>query len=130
MADSCHILVAGNPAIIYASRRGRPEQVLPILEPFLAKFLQERETLGEYADTPDCLVAQLIVRFGFEFCEDDFSNLRVGVKFNSDAGYLYAISAAYQLSIWIPEPAYRQNPQLGLEGCRAWTPVEIQTGQG
>jgi hypothetical protein len=120
MADSCHIVVAGNPAIIYASRRGNPEKVLPILEPFIAKFLQEREALGEHVDTPDCLVAQIIVRLGFEFCEDDFSNLRIGMKFNPTVDYLYAIAADHQLSVWIPAAGYRQQPSLGLEGCEPW----------
>lgn len=130
MADSCHIIVTGNPAIIYASRRGAPDKVLPILEPFLAKFIQERETLGEYVDTPDCLVAQIVVRFGFEFCEDDFSNLRVGIQYNPHADYLYTISPEYELSIWVPEEAYRKNPQLGLKGCQPWPEAEARLGQG
>ncbi|MGI0489424.1 histidine kinase [Pantanalinema rosaneae CENA516] len=121
MAHSCHILVEGNPAIIYASRRGTPEKMLPILKPFLEKFWEERETSGEYNDTPDCLVAQIVVRLGFEFCEDDFSNLRVGSKFNGDVGYLYQVAADRSLSVWMATEAYHQQPQLGLQGCQRWT---------
>lgn len=120
MAHPCHIIVAGNPAVIYASRGGTPDKVLPVLEPFLEKFWQERDTSGEDANTPDCLVAQIIVRFGFEICEDDFSNLRVGVTYAADAEYLYVIGADRQLQVWVAETAYRKDPQLGIEGCRPW----------
>lgn len=118
MPTPCHILVEGNPAIIYASRAGSPEKILPVLSPFLQKFWQERETLGEYADTPECLVAQIVVRFGFEICEDDFSNLRVGVTFNPAAEYLYQILSPQDIRVWVPDAAYHQDPQLGLAGCR------------
>ncbi|MCU0568890.1 MAG: histidine kinase [Oculatellaceae cyanobacterium Prado106] len=115
----CHILVEGNPAIIYASRNGKPEKVLPILERFLDKFWQERDISGEMADTPECLVAQIIVRFGFEICEDDYSNLRVGVNYyRPEAEYLYWVGSDRQVKVWVPEPAYRTTPQLGLAGCR------------
>jgi hypothetical protein len=120
MAHSCHILVEGNPAIIYASRRGTPDKMLPILKPFLEKFWEERETSGEYSDTPDCLVAQIVVRLGFEFCEDDFSNLRVGSKFNSDAEYIYQVAVDRNLSVWRTTAAYHQNSDLGLQGCQLW----------
>jgi hypothetical protein len=117
----CHIIVEDNPAIIYASRNGSPKRMLPILIPFLDKFWQERETLGEFADTPECLVAQIIVRFGFEICEDDYSNLRVGVNYyRPDAAYLYQIGADQKVKIWVPTPSYLQNPSLGLAGCREW----------
>ena len=114
----CHIIVEGNPAIIYASRNGSPSKVLPTLNRFLETFWQERDTLGEISDTPECLVAQIIVRFGFEICEDDYSNLRVGVKYALDVEYLYWIGSDRQLQIWIPEALYRQNPGLGLKACR------------
>lgn len=113
-----HILVEGNPAIIFASRNGTPDQVLPKLNQFLEKFWQERDTFGENADAPECLVAQIVVRFGFEICEDDYSNLRVGVKFNPTAEYLYAIGADRSVHVWVPEAAYRQDPSVGLAGCR------------
>jgi hypothetical protein len=119
MAVPCHILVEGNSAIIYASRNGKPEKVVPRLQPFLAKFWQERDTSGESLDTPECLVAQIIVRFGFEICEDDFSNLRVGVNyFRPEVEYLYSVGSDRQLHVWIPEDNYRANPALGLAGCR------------
>jgi hypothetical protein len=121
MAHPCHIIVEGNPAIIYASRGGTPDKILAVLERFLQKFWQERDTSGEYSDTPECLVAQIVVRFGFEICEDDFSNLKVGIRYSPDADYLYLISSKREISVWVPEAAYRQNPTLGLEGCRQWT---------
>jgi hypothetical protein len=114
----CHIIVEGNPVTIYASRNGSPSKILPILNLFLEKFWQERETSGEYRDTPECLVAQIVVRFGFEMCEDDFSNLRVGIRYNPDAEYLYWISSDRQVQVWRPEAAYRQNPDLGTQACR------------
>lgn len=114
----CHIIVEGNPAIIYASRNGSPRKVLPTLNRFLETFWQERDTLGEICDTPECLVAQIIVRFGFEICEDDYSNLRVGVQYDPDVEYLYWIGGDRQLQVWIPEAHYRQNPGLGLKACR------------
>lgn len=120
MPDSCHIVVEGNPAIIYASRGGTPDKILPVLQRFLDKFWQERDTLGEHADTPECLVAQIVVRFGFEICEDDFSNLRVGVHYSSRAAYLYYVSLTRSLTVWVPEDAYRKQPSLGLEGCQQW----------
>lgn len=120
MSHSCHILVADNPAIIYSSRGGTPDRVLPLLEPFLQKFWQERESLGEHGDTPECLVAQIVVRFGFEYCEDDFSNLRVGVRFNSQAEYLYEISRDRSIQVWVPDERYRQTPELGIQGCQLW----------
>ena len=117
-ATPYHILVEGNPAIIYASRNGTPDRVLPTLNRFLEKFWQERDTSGEFSDTPECLVAQIIVRFGFEICEDDFSNLKVGVKYDPTAKYLYWISSDRQVAVWVPEMAYETNPDLGLKGCR------------
>ncbi|MBW4496702.1 MAG: histidine kinase [Oscillatoria princeps RMCB-10] len=118
MATPCHIIVEGNPAIIYASRNGSPDKVRRILKPFLEKFWQERETAGEYCDTPECLVAQIVVRFGFEICEDDFSNLRVGLNYDPKVEYLYSVASAQTVSVWVPEEEYRKNPSLGLKGCR------------
>ena len=120
MTHPCHIVVASNPALIYASRNGTPDRVLPILKPFLEKFWQERDLAGTDKDTPECLVAQIVVRFGFEICEDDFSNLRVGVSYNPKAEYLYWISTERDLSVWVTEYRYRHDPTLGLEGCRRW----------
>jgi hypothetical protein len=117
MLNPYHLIVESNPAMIYASRGGTPEKVLPILNPFLEKFWRERETFGEYIDTPECLVAQLTVRFGFETAEDDFSNIRVGVQYNPTVEYLYWIGLNRELKVWIPQAAYRQNPNLGLNGC-------------
>lgn len=118
MATPFHILVEDNPVIIYASRNGSPNKVLPILNRFLEKFLQERETCGEYCETPGCLVAQLVVRFGYEMCEDDFSNLRVGVNFDSEVAYLYSVGLNGSVSVWVPDATYRTNPDLGLKACR------------
>ncbi len=118
MAYPYHLIVEGNPAIIYASRGGNPEKVLPTLKPFLEKFWKERETFGTYADTPECLVAQLTVRFGFETAEDDFSNIRVGVNYNPNADYLYWIGLNKDVQIWVPKTAYRDDPTLGLQGCQ------------
>lgn len=117
-AIPCHILVEGNPAIIYASRNGNPDKLLPTLKSFLETFWQERDISGESADTPECLVAQIIVRLGFEFSEDDYSNLKVGMKFDPTAEYLYHIGSDRSLRIWVPEEGYRQTPSLGLQGCR------------
>ena len=117
MPTPCHILVEGSPVIVYASRNGSPEKILPILKPFLEKFWQERDIYGEHRYTADCLVAQIVVRFGYEICEDDFSNLRVGVTYDLNVEYLYAI-ASNQVNIWVPEAQYRQNPSIGLQGCR------------
>lgn len=113
-----HIIVEGNPAIVYSSRGGDPNKVLPVLHRLLTTFWQERDTSGEFCDTPECLVAQLIVRFGFESCEDDFSNLRVGVNYNPSAKYLYQISRDREVTVWIPDIAYQSNPNLGIKGCR------------
>ncbi|MBO9997444.1 MAG: histidine kinase [Cyanobacteria bacterium SID2] len=118
MNTTFHILVEGNPAIMYASRNGAPDKVLPKLNRFLEKFWDERETAGEHRHTPECLLAQVLVRFGFEICEDDFSNLRVGLNYDRDVDYLYWISAERQVSVWIPEDGYRANPNLGLKECR------------
>lgn len=118
MATPCHIVVEGNPAIVFASRGGTPQKIMPVLSQFLEKFWQERDVSGEYADTPECLVAQIVVRFGFEICEDDFSNLKVGVNYSPDAQYLYLISTDRQVSIWVPEESYRNHPNSGLKGCR------------
>lgn len=120
MSASCHILVEGNPAIVYASRNGTPDRVLPILVRFLDKFWQERDISGEDADTPACLTAQIVVRFGFEICEDDFSNLRVGIDYDPTVAYLYHIGVGSdrRISVWVPEPSYQENPSQGLQGCR------------
>lgn len=118
MATPCHFLVEGNPVVIYASRNGSPSRVLRTLQPFLETFSQERETAGEFADTPECLIAQITVRFGFEICEDDFSNLKVGLKYSPDVDYLYYIDRNFQVTVWQPTSAYRENPELGLEGCQ------------
>lgn len=117
MATPCHIVVEGNPVIVYASRNGSPNKVLPILEPFLAKFWQERETCGEYGDTPECLAAQIVVRFGYEICEDDFSNLRVGVNYAPDVEYIYFIDMNRQIKTLVPSAEYRSNPNLGIKAC-------------
>lgn len=120
MAIACHIVVEGNPAIIYASRKGHPEKVLPLLEPFLEKFWQERDLAGENRHTPECLVAQLVVRFGYEICEDDFSNLRVGLGFDPDVAFLYRVGMDQSLTVWMPGDGYCRAPEQGLEGCVLW----------
>lgn len=125
MSIPCHIVVEGNPAIVYASRNGLPEKTLPILESLLETFWQERDALGETQDTPECLVAQIVVRFGFEICEDDFSNLRVGLKYDPGATYLYLISANRKLSVWSATDEYRSNPSLGLKACQQMRTVSI-----
>ncbi len=121
MSSPCHIIVEGNPSIIYASRNGAPNKVLPILNRFLDTFWQERDISGEVSDTPECLVAQIVVRFGFEICEDDYSNLRVGVNYHPDVDYLYWIGADRTVQVWVPEAAYRNTPAIGLPGCRPLT---------
>ncbi|MDY6939218.1 MAG: histidine kinase [Cyanobacteriota bacterium] len=118
MSTPCHIIVEGNPAIIYASRNGIPDKVLPRMNRFLTTFWQEREVAGENRYTPECLLAQLVVRFGFEICEDDYSNLRVGLNYDPEVEYLYWVSLEKNVSVWIPQPEYRQDPSLGLNGCR------------
>jgi hypothetical protein len=125
MATPFHIIVENNPAIIYASRGGSPSKVLPILEPFLEKFWQERQTFGADVDTPECLVAQIVVRFGFEICEDDFSNLRVGIQYHADADYLYLVTVTQTVSVWVPEAPYQANPELGLQGCHLLQAAEL-----
>jgi hypothetical protein len=127
MPDPCHILVENNPALIYVSRGGNPEKILPTLERFLEKFWKERETFGAYTDTPECLVAQLTLRFGFETAEDDFSNIRVGVNYDPTVAYLYWIGLNKDVQVWVPEAAYRDNPTLGLQACRQWTGPSIDT---
>lgn len=122
MPHPYHLIVEDNPALIYATRGGTPEKILPILQPFLEKFWRERETFGEYADTPECLVAQLTVRFGFETAEDDFSNIRVGVNYNPNATYLYRIGRNKDVQVWVPGDDYRRNPTIGLAGCQPWAP--------
>ncbi len=117
MSISCHILVEGSPIVIFASRNGIPHKVLAILKPFLNKFWQERETSGEFSDTSECLIAQIIVRFGYEICEDDFSNLRVGLIYNPQVSYLYQVHLDQSIDIWVPTERYHQNPALGLDGC-------------
>jgi hypothetical protein len=118
MPSPCHIVIEGNPALIYASRNGSPDRVLPILSRFLETFWQERDISGETADTPECLVAQIVVRFGFEICEDDYSNLRVGVQYYPDVDYLYFVGANRQIQVWVPEATYHKQPSLGLQACR------------
>ena len=118
MPTPCHIVVEGNPVIVYASRNGAPNKILPILQPFLEKFWEERDACGEYCDTPECLVAQIVVRFGYEICEDDFSNLRVGVNYDPNVEYIYSIGLDRKINVWVPETEYRSNPSLELKGCR------------
>lgn len=118
MHTSCHIIVEGNPVIIYASRNGSPNKVLSKLKPFLEKFWQERESFGDNYLTPDCLTAQILVRFGYEICEDDFSNLRVGISYDPDVKYIYSVSSDHNVTVWIPESEYHEQPDLGLKGCR------------
>lgn len=125
MSTPCHIIVEHNPALIYSSRNGVPSKVMPVLRRFLDTFWQEREVSGESVDTPGCLVAQIVVRFGFESCEDDFSNLRVSPQFAGDAEYLYVVRVDQTLEVWLPTDAYRENPQLGLEACRVSERVAV-----
>jgi hypothetical protein len=122
MTVPCHIIVEGNPALIYASRDGKPNKILPTLNNFLETFWQERDTVGAIGETPECLVAQIIVRFGFEICEDDFSNLRVGIHYHPDVDYLYWVGSDRRVQVWVPEAAYRENSSLGLKGCRELVP--------
>ncbi len=127
MATPCHILVEGNPVIIYASRNGSPNKVLPKLTAFLEKFWQERDTFGENFDTPGCLAAQILVRFGYEICEDDFSNLRIGLNYDPQVQYIYWVSLDHQgkVQVWKPETTYLQQPSLGLKGCRTVPEQEL-----
>jgi hypothetical protein len=126
---SCHIIVEGNPAIVYASRNGTPAKMLPTLKQFLNKFWQERDASGEHADTPECLVAQIIVRFGFEICEDDYSNLRVGIKYDPKVEYLYWISENRDIQVWVPTDEYRQTPSLGVSACVPFDSKEISAAE-
>jgi len=121
MTVSCHFIVEDNPVIVYASRNGNPKKVLPKLQRFLDTFGQERDTMGETVHTPECLVAQIIVRFGFELCEDDFSNLRVGLTYDPYVDYLYQIGSNFTVTVMEPLEAYRQQPDLGLQGCQVLT---------
>ncbi|MBD2157530.1 histidine kinase [Leptolyngbya sp. FACHB-16] len=114
-----HIIVEGNPALIYASRNGSPEKVLRILNPFLEKFWQERALATESSDTPEFLVAQLVVRFGFEFSEDDYSNLKVGISFDPRAQYLYLIHQNQTVQIYKTTETYQKDSSIGLAGCEA-----------
>jgi len=118
MSLTCHFIVEGNPAILFASRNGNPDKVLPKLNRFLEKFWEERDTAGEHSHTPECLLAQLVVRFGFEICEDDFSNLRVGLSYDATVDYLYWIGIDRTIAVWIPEESYRADPSSGLQHCR------------
>ncbi|MEO1208172.1 MAG: histidine kinase [Cyanobacteria bacterium J06638_20] len=118
-ATPFHILVDGSPVLIYASRNGSPDKVLRILDRFLDTFWQERDLSSEQEDTPGILVAQLVVRFGFEFSEDDFSNLKVSTEFDSRAQYLYRIEGNHIVEIYVSGDRYRQDPNLGLEGCQS-----------
>lgn len=124
---SCHIIVEGNPAVLYVSRNGAPDKVLPKLNRFLEKFWDERKTAGEHRYTPECLLAQMVVRFGFEICEDDFSNLRVGLSYDPEVHYLYYLGADKSVSVWVPEADYRNNPDGGLEQCRQLEDLSYQT---
>ncbi|MGV0025450.1 histidine kinase [Phormidesmis priestleyi] len=128
MNTPCHIIVEGNPAIVYASRGGRPEKVLPILERFLDKFWQERYTSGEVSDTPECLVAQIIVRFGYEICEDDFSNLKVGLKYDPTAKYLYFVGTDRTVCVWATGDEYRKHPELGVQVCDRTVDSSLRVG--
>ncbi|MGD1901720.1 MAG: histidine kinase [Geitlerinemataceae cyanobacterium] len=118
MSVKCHFIVDGNPAILFASRNGLPEKVLPKLTRLLNNFWDERDTAGEHSYTPECLLAQLVVRFGFEICEDDFSNLRVGLEYDPSVDYLYWIGGDRSVSVWTPQDSYRQDATVGLAGCR------------
>ena len=128
MDTPCHFIVEGNPAIVYASRDGSPQKVLPTLERFLDKFWQERDSSGECNDTPECLIAQIVVRFGFEICEDDYSNLKVGLNYDPTARYLYFVGSDRAVSIWVTGDAYQQNPQLGIKACQPWVQASATVG--
>ena len=125
MGTACHILVEGNSAVVYSSRNGQPKKVLPVLEPFLDKFWQEREISGESIDTPGCLLAQIVVRFGFESAEDDFSNLRVGPLFDATVQYLYQVVGDRSVTVWVPTDDYRADPGLGLSACQRLEPSTL-----
>ena len=117
---SCHILVENSPIVIFASRNGVPDKILAILQPFLEKFAEERETSGEFSHTVECLVAQIIVRFGYEICDDDFSNLRVGLEYDPEVAFIYQVHLDQSIQIWVPTSAYTANPSLGLKACEAF----------
>ena len=117
MSTASHILVENSPVIIYYSRNGAPQKLLPVLNRFLKTFWQERESLGENVDTPGCLEAQILVRFGFESCEDDFSNLRVGTAYDPQVDYLYHVGEDHTVTVWVPKAEYRDDPSSGLEAC-------------
>jgi hypothetical protein len=120
MPHSYHIIVENNAALIYATRGGTPDKVLPVLEKFLDTFWKERDTFGEYIDTPECLIAQITIRFGYATCEDDFSNIRVGVHYNPAADYLYWVGLDHTVKVWTADQVYRKQPELGLAGCSPW----------
>lgn len=123
-----HLLVEGNPVLIYASRNGTPDKVMRILRPFLETFWQERELSEETTDLADYLAAQLVVRYGFEFSEDDYSNLKIGVAFDGRAQYLYRVMGDRTVQIYKPLDAYAHNPDLGLEACEL-SEVRSVTGE-
>jgi hypothetical protein len=126
MPHSYHIIVEDNPAIIYGSRGGAPHKLLPVLEKFLDTFWKERDTFGEYIDTPECLVAQITIRFGYATCEDDFSNIRVGVRYNPAASYLYRVGLDRTVQVWVAGESYHTSPELGLAGCTLWSDTQCK----
>ncbi|MBM0741244.1 histidine kinase [Phormidium sp. CLA17] len=129
MPHSYHIIVENNPAIIYGTRGGAPHKLLPNLKKFLDTFWKERDTFGEYIDTPECLVAQITIRFGYATCEDDFSNIRVGIHYKATADYLYQVGLDRTVTVWVASEAYHDRPELGLAGCILWSDTQCQLSE-
>ncbi|NEQ25250.1 MAG: hypothetical protein F6K28_40500 [Microcoleus sp. SIO2G3] len=57
-------------------------------------------------------------------------NLRVGTHYSPDVEYLYWIGTKDRaVQVWVPDAEYRQNPSIGLAGCRQEVSDRVSAGR-
>lgn len=89
MSTRCQIQVKGSPILIYKHSDGYPEGVLPVLEPFVKAFSDNRGNDVEY-----CL-AQIVRTFALEYDpETRLKGWGLDLVLHEDIEYLYVVDAA------------------------------------
>lgn len=105
MSTRAQIKIKGYPVLIYKHSDGYPDGVLPIIEPYMKKFLDNRGIDKEYA------IARLMMRFGVvdkehheemhrhdpdTFDNESFIGYGLSTELHGDIEFLYIIDLENQ----------------------------------
>ncbi len=89
MSTRCQIQVEGSNVIIYKHCDGMPRGVLPWLEPFLARFYEQRGHEPEFCTAR--ILAEGIKEDGPQIPGYEFIGWGVDTQYHGDIEYLYIV---------------------------------------